>query len=81
MFGIVKQLTRIADALEVQVKQQKQIYALYLDTQSISIEHLKIAKQQNEMYCRDMACRWSIGQKNLESKKGNSKKKAGGEEK
>ena len=57
MFGIVKQLKRIADALEEQINQQERIHALWIINQNIATEHLELSKMQAHAYICDVEAR------------------------
>jgi len=50
MFKFVKQLTRIANALEEQVVQQSKLEKMYMENLGISRQHLEIYKL--DMYYR-----------------------------
>jgi ribosomal protein L7/L12 len=57
MFGIVKQLKRIADALESQVGQQGRISSLWSISIEISRENLELSRMQARAYLRDVEAR------------------------
>ena len=53
MFGIVKQLKRIADAQEAQVNQHNECLALWREVQKNSDDHLRLARSQYLLWLED----------------------------
>jgi hypothetical protein len=62
MFGIVKQLKRIADAQEALVNQQNECLALWREVQKNSDEHLSMSRQQHWAWLRECEHRSKIAQ-------------------
>jgi len=69
MFGIVKQLKRIADALETQSTQQTQILALWRDNLEISYNHLSMEKIRHLVWLRESERRAKIEQERESKRK------------